>query len=66
MWELVDYMMDLEKAWESLTQRQKDCLRLLSMGWTEREIGQFLGISRWTVRGHIDAGRGKLPRYTPK
>jgi len=66
MWEVVDYLMDLEKAWESLTQRQKDCLKLKSRGWTEEEIGKLLGIARWTVRGHIEAGRKKLPGYPPK
>jgi len=51
----------LEKAWDGLTQRQKDCLRLRAEGWTQEEIGQLLGISRWTVRGHQEAGRKKLP-----
>lgn len=66
MWDLVDYVIDLEKAWDALTQRQKDCLRLISTGWTQKEIGQLLGISRWTVRGHLEAGRKKLPAYPPK
>jgi len=66
VWEIVDYVMDLEKAWDGLTQRQKDCLRLGSMGWTQEEIGKLLGISRWTVRGHQAAGRKKLPTYPPK
>lgn len=66
MWEIVDYVMDLEKAWDNLTQRQKDCLRLASMGWNPREIGELLGISRWTVRGHIESGRKKLPAYRQK
>jgi len=63
MWELIDYTIDLEKAWDNLTQRQKDCLRLSSMDWTQEEIGKLLEISQSTVRDHIKAARKKLPRY---
>mgnify|MGYP001568294231 CR=1 FL=1 len=63
MWEIVDYMLDFEKAWENLTQRQKDCLRLSIEGWTQKEIAALLGISQSTVRDHIEAGRKKLPQY---
>lgn len=63
MWDLIDYVMDLEKSWESLTQRQKDCLRLRAEGFSQEEIATLLGISRWTVRGHIEAGQKKLPQY---
>lgn len=36
-----------------LTDRQKDCLRLVASGYTSKEIGRRLGISYTTVDNHI-------------
>lgn len=63
MWKLVDYIIDLDEAWDNLTQRQKDCLRLTALGFKQREIGSLLGISQATVSNHINAGKNKLPQY---
>jgi DNA-binding CsgD family transcriptional regulator len=36
-----------------LTQRQKDCLRLVAEGYTSKEVGRRLGISYSTVDNHL-------------
>ncbi len=42
------------KKWiERLTDRQKECLRLVAKGYTSKEIGRFLSLSPSTVDNHI-------------
>lgn len=36
-----------------LSERQKECLRLVAQGYTSKQIGRFLGISDRTVDNHI-------------
>lgn len=43
----------MRRSIERLTERQKDCLRLVGEGYTSKEIGQRLGISFTTVDNHI-------------
>lgn len=38
---------------EELTERQRECLRLVSLGLRDKEIGRELGISHETVRKHL-------------
>jgi two-component system, NarL family, response regulator NreC len=45
---------------ESLTERENDVLRLLARGYTNRQIGDTLGISVRTVEGHRSNLMGKL------
>lgn len=40
-------------AVERLTERQKDCLRLVAQGYTSKEIGRALDLSPSTVDNHI-------------
>ena len=40
-------------ALASLTQRERATLELLSKGCVDKEIAQAMGISAWTVHGHI-------------
>jgi DNA-binding CsgD family transcriptional regulator len=40
-------------AIERLTERQKDCLRLVAQGYTSKEIGRKLDLSPSTVDNHI-------------
>lgn len=42
-----------EPRFDKLTQRQKDCLRLVAQGYTSKEIGRALGISYSTVDNHL-------------
>jgi DNA-binding CsgD family transcriptional regulator len=42
---------------DRLTERQKDCLRLVGQGYTSKEIGPRLGISHVTVDNYV---RGAL------
>ncbi len=45
---------------EPLSDRELDVLRGVAKGWTNREIGQRLGISDRTVQGHLANIFGKL------
>ena len=55
---------DLQRAFERLTERQAECLRLFYyLGLTSAEIGRFLGISASTVESHLDQGRGRLEKF---
>ncbi len=38
---------------QRLTERQKDCLRLVAQGYTSKEIGRVLDLSPSTVDNHI-------------
>jgi DNA-binding CsgD family transcriptional regulator len=40
-------------AIQRLTERQKDCLRLVAQGYTSKEIGRALALSPSTVDNHI-------------
>lgn len=40
-------------ALEKLTQREKEVLMLMSKGCADKEIAQTMGISAWTVHGHV-------------
>lgn len=46
---------DLSASLDRLTDRQKDCLRLVAQGFTSKEIGRRLGISHATVDNHMRA-----------
>lgn len=43
-----------------LSAREKDCLKRVGAGHSDREIAEALGISRTTVKYHIDRARLKL------
>lgn len=44
----------------SLSPRELEILEMLSRGFTNKEIGRALGISRYTVRNHINSINQKL------
>jgi len=44
-----------EQAIEKLTDRQKDCLRLVGQGFTSKEIGRALDLSPSTVDNHVNS-----------
>jgi DNA-binding CsgD family transcriptional regulator len=44
----------------TLSPREIDCLRLISVGKSDDDIGETLAISARTVRFHIDAAKAKL------
>jgi DNA-binding NarL/FixJ family response regulator len=44
---------DDSPALAKLTRREGEVLRLLSKGCVDKEIAQAMGISAWTVHGHI-------------
>jgi DNA-binding NarL/FixJ family response regulator len=52
----------LKKAssWEEVTQREREVLKLLAEGYTNKEIGEFLHISVKTVEKHRSNLMGKL------
>ena len=64
--------MDMDKdAVQRLTERQKDCLRLVAQGYTSKEIGRALDLSPSTVDNHIltavqsvnASSRGQVARF---
>lgn len=51
---------DGRRALERLTERQKECLRLVARGYTSKEIGRQVGISPATVDNHVRAALDTL------
>jgi DNA-binding NarL/FixJ family response regulator len=51
---------DSDRAFESLTERELEVLRLMGQGRTNREIAESLVISERTVKFHVSAILGKL------
>ncbi len=49
-----------ESSWDSVTQREREVLKLLAEGYTNKEIGDFLHISVKTVEKHRSNLMGKL------
>ena len=47
---------DLDK----LSARELECARLVAKGFSNKEVGQFLEISHWTVAAHLKATFLKL------
>ena len=50
------------RRFDELSERQNQVLRLVALGYTEREIGQKLGLARHTVKNHLSDIRAKLGR----
>lgn len=46
-----------------LTSRQQQCLALVCWGFTAEAIGQTLGISPWSVKGHLTNTYRRLGVY---
>lgn len=52
---------ELGPALESLSKNQRVAVVLIhGMGYSEREVADILGISRWSVRTHADRGMQRL------
>jgi DNA-binding CsgD family transcriptional regulator len=51
---------DSRGAIARLTERQKECLRLVARGYTSKEIGRQVGISPATVDNHVRAALDTL------
>ena len=47
-------------AFDRLTERQKQCLRLVASGKRSKTIGALIGISHLTVNQHVEAAKAKL------
>jgi DNA-binding NarL/FixJ family response regulator len=47
-----------------LTPREQEILEHLSRGYVDKEIAQRLGISAWTVHGHLRSLFRKLQVHT--
>ncbi|WP_126424278.1 helix-turn-helix domain-containing protein [Asticcacaulis excentricus] len=50
----------IEEKLASLTQRQKEVMRLIARHYRDKEIARILNISEHTARAHADAVRDKL------
>jgi DNA-binding NarL/FixJ family response regulator len=49
---------------EPLTAREREVLRLLASGQTNKEIGQRLGVTDHTIKFHVNGILGKLGAQT--
>lgn len=58
--EPVDDALPRDRPIARLTERQKDCLRLVAQGYTSKEIGRQIGISPATVDNHVRAALDTL------
>ena len=47
-------------SWDTVTQREREVLKLLAEGYTNKKIGEFLNISVKTVEKHRSNLMGKL------
>lgn len=47
-----------------LSKRERQCLSLISYGWSNRQVAGFLGISIQTVKTHLKKVRAKLETKT--
>ncbi|MBV9842106.1 MAG: helix-turn-helix transcriptional regulator [Sphingomonadaceae bacterium] len=56
-------MMDLD-AYGKLTERQKQCLRMVAAGKRSKTIGAALGISHLTVNQHVEAAKARIGAAT--
>lgn len=57
---LVDSQRSVGHSIARLTERQKECLRLVARGYTSKEIGRQVGISPATVDNHVRAALDTL------
>lgn len=55
---------DAPQGMEKLTRREHEILNLVSKGCVDKEIAGFLGISGWTVHGHLKKIFEKLEVHT--
>jgi DNA-binding NarL/FixJ family response regulator len=55
---------ETNRALESLTNREREILQYLSKGYVDKEIAMRLGISAWTVHGHVKNIFEKLNVHT--
>jgi DNA-binding NarL/FixJ family response regulator len=55
---------DAPRNMEKLTRREHEILNLVSKGCVDKEIAGFLGISGWTVHGHLKKIFEKLGVHT--
>ena len=61
--EAIDDLVDVGRAIERLTQRQREVLALTVAGWTQEEIGAELGITHQVVGEHLAKARETLVGY---
>ena len=54
---------ELPRALDALSPRQRAAVVLVhGLGYTEREVADLLGISRWSVRTHADRALARLEK----
>ena len=61
--EAIDDLVDVGRAVERLTNRQREVLALTVAGWTQEEIGEELGITHQVVSEHLAKARETLESY---
>ena len=56
-------MIELYERLKGLSPRQRQVVRLLYEGYSQREIADRLGVKRSTIRNHIERIRDRLRDY---
>jgi DNA-binding CsgD family transcriptional regulator len=54
----------IEQPFDPDSPRERECLRWVAAGKTDREIARLLSISATTAKSYIDAARAKLGART--
>ena len=62
IFEEADVLIDVERAMTRLTHKQREALNLWLQGYTQKEIGERLGIGQRSVGDRIAAGLKRLKR----
>lgn len=60
--EAIDDLVDVRRAMERLTARQREVLALTVAGWTQERIAGRLGIAQQGVSRHLIRARKKLDK----
>ena len=58
-----DLSLDLRAAFATLTERQRIVVTLYYDGWTQREIGQVLGVSQPAISKLLKRGGHKMTQF---
>ena len=65
---LIHYQIDddLHQRWDSLTQREREVIALICLGYKRNQIAEILGITPGTVKSHVESIFEKFNVHTSR